>query len=101
VVGRLWKGWTTPENARAYVDHLQHATLPSLRRIDGHEGAFVLRREEEGEVEFVVLTLWRSLDAVRTFAGERYETAVVPPDAQRVLERYDDRVSHYDVAVAP
>jgi heme-degrading monooxygenase HmoA len=99
MVGRLWRGWTTARDAPAYLAHLREATFPELGRLDGFRGSYALRRETDDGVEFVVLTLWRSLDDVRGFAGGDYEAAVVPPKARRVLARFDERVSHYEVAL--
>ena len=99
MVGRLWRGWTTAQDAAAYVAHLRDATFPELGRLDGFRGSFALHRETDDGAEFVVLTLWRSLDDVRAFAGDDHEAAVVPPEARRVLTRFDERVSHYDVAL--
>ena len=76
-------------------------TIPSLRALDGHRGAYVLWRDVGDEVEFVVLTLWDSLQSVRAFAGDDYEAAVVPPESRRVLARFDESVVHYDVAIGP
>ena len=100
MIGRLWRGWATPDEAGAYQEHLLQATLPALEAISGYRGAYVLRRDVVDEVEFVVVTLWDSIDAVRQFAGEEYELAVVPPAARAVLKRYDEHVLHYDVAIA-
>jgi heme-degrading monooxygenase HmoA len=97
VIARLWRGTALRENADAYVAHLERETLPDLPGIEGHLGAYVLRRELGDEIEFAVLTLWDSLDAVRAFAGDEYETAVVPPEARRLLTRFDERVAHYEV----
>jgi heme-degrading monooxygenase HmoA len=99
MIGRLWRGWTTAGNAPAYEEHLRRETLPALERIDGFAGAHVLRRETDGGIEIVVITLWQSLDAVRAFAGEAYETAVIPPEARKLLARFDATVLHYDVAL--
>lgn len=101
MIARLWRGTCAPANADAYEDHLLRATLPALREIAGHEGGYVLRREAGGGVDFLVLTLWASLDAVRAFAGDDYELAVVPSEAERLLARFDERAVHYDVALAP
>jgi len=38
-----------------------------------------------------------SLDAVRIFAGDDYEAAVVPPKARQLLSRFDARSAHYQV----
>jgi heme-degrading monooxygenase HmoA len=71
--------------------------LPGIQRIEGYRGAQLLRREAGEEVEFVTLTLFDSLDAVRAFAGEDYELAVVPPEARKLLARFDERSAHYEV----
>jgi heme-degrading monooxygenase HmoA len=99
VIGRVWHGWATPEQAPRYEEHLRTATFPALGAIDGHAGAWALRRDAGGEVEYLVLTLWRSLDAVRAFAGDDYEVAVVPADARAALTRFDETVQHFEVAV--
>jgi ubiquinone/menaquinone biosynthesis C-methylase UbiE/heme-degrading monooxygenase HmoA len=101
MIGRLWQGTCAPTDADAYEDHLRRATLPALRQIAGYEGGYVLRREAGGGVDFLVLTLWVSLDAVRAFAGDDCELAVVPPEAERLLTHFDQRALHYDVARAP
>jgi heme-degrading monooxygenase HmoA len=97
VIGRLWRGTARKENSDAYVAHLERETLPGLPAIEGHLGAYVLRREVGDEVEFVVFTLWDSLDAVRAFAGDDYETAVVPPEARRLLSSFEENVAHYEI----
>ena len=98
MIARLWHGTCDRASADAYERHLQQATLPGLRAIQGYDGAYVLRRETPSGVEFVVVTLWGSLDAVKAFAGDDYERAVVPPEAERLLAGYDRRALHYDVA---
>lgn len=96
-IGRLWHGWTTRENAAAYEALLQSEILPGIHRVEGYRGATLLRREVEEGVEFVTLTYWDSMEAVRTFAGEDLETAVVPPEAQALLSAYDGTSVHYEV----
>jgi heme-degrading monooxygenase HmoA len=97
MIGRIWHGWTSPENADAYEQLLHREVLPGIGRIEGYRGAQLFRRNAGDEVEFVTLTLFDSLDAVREFAGEDYEVAVVPPEAQKLLAHYDARSAHYDV----
>jgi heme-degrading monooxygenase HmoA len=97
VIARVWHGWTRPENAHAYEELLREEIFPGIRRIEGFRGADLLRADGEGEVEFVTVTLFDSLGAVRAFAGEDYEAAVVPPEARRLLERFDERSRHYEL----
>lgn len=94
---RMWKGQTTPPNAGKYVEHLGKRVVPELRAISGYRGAYLLRRTVNGAVEFVVLTLWDSIAAIRTFAGAETEKAVVAPEAQALLSSFDDFVSHFEV----
>ena len=94
MIARLWRGSAgSAANADAYERHVASKVLPSLCGIEGHRGARVLRREEE----FVVITFWESMDAIRRFAGADPERAVVEPEARAVLKEYDQLVSHYEV----
>jgi heme-degrading monooxygenase HmoA len=101
VISRFWRGWTTSDNADAYEELLRAEILPGIHRIDGYKGAYLLRRDVEDGVEFVTLTLWESMDAVRAFAGEDYEVAVVPPEARALLSRFDQRSAHYETIIEP
>ena len=101
MIGRLWHGTCALAEAVAYEDHLRQATLPALRELVGYEGGYVLRRETGRGVDFLVVTMWASLDAIRSFAGDDYERAVVPPEAKQLLARFDERAAHYDVALSP
>jgi heme-degrading monooxygenase HmoA len=67
------------------------------RRIRGFKGIQLLRRDAENEIEFVTIMLFDSLGAVREFAGEDYERAVVPEKARAVLSRFDERSQHYEI----
>lgn len=99
-IGRLWCGRALPDQAHLYEEHLRVATLPELKRLAGFERAYVLSRPEENDVEFVILSLWMSEDAIRSFAGVDVEAAVVPLAAQRMLSAYDERARHYHVVFA-
>ncbi len=99
MIKRIWHGWTTPANADAYEGLLLEEIVVGIldRHIPGFRNIEVLRRNLDGEVEFVTIMTFDSLDAVRTFAGEDYEACVVPPAARRVLTRFDQRSQHYEV----
>jgi antibiotic biosynthesis monooxygenase (ABM) superfamily enzyme len=98
VITRLWRGWTAAENADAYETFLLTELFPQLRAIPGFEGADVLRRSDNGEVAFVTLTRFATLDAIRAFAGDDYETAVLEPTALALLARYDERAQHFETS---
>jgi hypothetical protein len=99
MIGRIWHGWTTTENADAYESLLRHEILLGIqdRQIAGFRGIQLLRRGLETEVEFVTMMWFDSIEAIRVFAGEDYEVAVVPPQARALLSRFDERSQHYEI----
>jgi len=101
VIARLWHGWTSSENAARYEELLRKHILPGIHRVAGYEGAYLFRADLERESEFITLTLFESIDAVREFAGEDYEIAVVPMEARALLLRFDQKSKHYKIAAAP
>ena len=101
MISRIWHGWTSRENADRYEQLLRTEILPGIHRVKGFQGAYLLRREGGQEVEFVTITLFDSLAAVREFAGQDYEVAVVPPHARKLLSRFDARSAHYEAVLSP
>ena len=101
MIARLWKGWTTLENADAYERLLREQVLPGLQQIDGYRGGYVLRQDGSDEVEFAVLNLFDSLDAVRAFAGPEYTVPVFDPEARHLLSKVEPIARHYEVKTAP
>jgi antibiotic biosynthesis monooxygenase (ABM) superfamily enzyme len=99
VIAQLWHGWTAPENADAYEEFLRTKMFPSIHRVPGYLGADLLRRQDGDEIAFVTITRFESLESVRTFAGEDYQTAVVEPEARRLLSRFDRRSEHYAIVI--
>jgi heme-degrading monooxygenase HmoA len=99
MIARLWSARATPQNAAAYTDHFFQAVLPLVRRIRGYAGATVLQNEEAGQVEIIVITRWESMDAIREFAGDPIDQAVVTDHARELLLSHDDRVRHFRVAI--
>jgi antibiotic biosynthesis monooxygenase (ABM) superfamily enzyme len=99
MITRMWRGWTTLVDAAAYERFLLDELFPCMRATPGFLGADVLHRVDGAEAAFVTLTRFDSLDAVRAFAGNRYETPVIEPRAARLLSRYDDRALHFETSV--
>ena len=98
---RMWRGRSTAERASEYIQHATKRVFPSLRVIEGHRGAYLLRRTVDGAIEFVVLTLWDSMTAVRRFAGVEPEKAVVEPEAKAILTSFDGDVTHFEIIYEP
>lgn len=100
MIARIWHGWTAPENADTYEKLLKEEIFASIaaKKVPGYRGIRLLRRGvEHNEVEFVTIMWFDSWPAVKQFAGEDYEQAVVPPKARAVLSRFDQRSQHFEV----
>jgi antibiotic biosynthesis monooxygenase (ABM) superfamily enzyme len=99
MIARIWHGWTTPSNADKYEALLKEEIFVGIqnRRITGFKRIQLLRRQIGKEIEFVTIMLFDSLAAVREFAGEDYEIAVVPEKARAILFRFDERSQHYEI----
>lgn len=97
---RCWTAQLVSEaDAPFYAAHLEVYVLPALRRIDGYIGARLLRRATDDGPEIIVVTLWRSLAAIAKFAGDDLEKAVVEDNILPLLQRYDQRVRHYQLVL--
>jgi len=99
VIARLWHGWTTPAQADAYEQLLREDIFRGIagRAMPGYRGIELFRRVAGDEVEFVTLMRFDSIGAVRAFAGDDYENAVVPPRARQLLSRFDARSVHFEI----
>ena len=99
MISRIWHGWTPTANADAYERLLRDEIFTGItgRSIAGFRSIDLLRADRPDEVEFVTVMWFDTIEAVRDFAGQDYEVAVVPPAARRLLSRFDARSFHYQV----
>ncbi len=99
MICRIWRGWTTPENAQAYERVVRGEVIPGIeaRAIPGFRHIDLMRREHDAEIEFTTLMWFDSLDAIKAFMGEDYAVSHVPPAAQAVLKHYDANAAHHEV----
>jgi|SRR5689334_14156338 len=96
MITRNWTGVIKPERADDYLAHLQNDTLKKLSAIKGFVNASIFRRVVTDGIEFLVVTYWETMDAIKQFAGESADIAVVPQVAQEMMVRYDPVVRHYE-----
>jgi len=99
MICRLWRGWTTPDNAAPYERIVRGEVIPAIEamKIPGFRRIDLMKRYLGHEVEFQTLMWFDSLEAIRAFVGEDYSVSHVPPAARAVLSRFDERASHYEV----
>jgi heme-degrading monooxygenase HmoA len=102
MISRIWHGYTAFENGNAYEELLKKEIFIGIknRNIEGYKGIQLLRRKLETEDEFITIMWFDNLEAVKSFAGEEYEKSVVPPAAQKLLSRFDQKSQHYEVKVS-
>ncbi len=100
MIARRWRGWAdSAQNVDAYAAHFENAVRPQLEGMDGFVGATLERvADGSGRVEIVVVTRWSSMQAIRSFAGEDVDVAVVEPEARAVLASFDTRVRHIELS---
>jgi heme-degrading monooxygenase HmoA len=101
VIARMWRGAVRPDDAEAYVDYLEQTGLQELRGTTGNRGAYAFRRIDGERCEYLVLSLWESIDDVKRFAGDEPERAVFYPEDDRFLIDRELTVTHWDVASGP
>lgn len=98
---RTWRGSTRLEDGDRYLAYLEETGVKEYKATPGNRGVFVVRREREGRAEFLLLTLWDSMEAVERFAGSSPERAVFYPDDEEFLVEKDQHVDHYEILQAP
>ena len=99
MICRLWRGWTTPENADAYEQIVRGEVIPGIeaRKIAGFRHIDLMKRSAGAEIEFQTLMWFDSLAAITAFMGEDYSVSHVPAAARAVLAHFDERAAHYEV----
>ena len=97
MIARSWRGAVRPEDAEAYAQYIDDTGMREYTTTPGNQGAWMLQRPVGDLVEFVTFSLWDSLDAIKAFAGDDYETAVFYPEDDRYLVERDETCTHWEV----
>ena len=101
MIARIWRGWTSSADADEYLEYIERTGMAAYRATAGNLGAWVLRRPDGDRTEFVTLSFWESLDAVKAFAGEDVAEAVFYPEDDRFLVARETSVRHFEALGAP
>jgi len=101
MIARIWRCTAAADKAPLYLEHFERRVLLDLRKLDGFRGASILRRALGNSiVELTVQTVWESMEAIRSFAGNDVDQAVVSPDAKAVLLTFDSTVQHCEIVLS-
>jgi heme-degrading monooxygenase HmoA len=101
MIARIWNGAVRKLDGDAYAAYMNETGVASYAQTPGNRGVWMLRRDLEDKTQFVMFTLWDSIEAVKAFAGEDYETAVFYPEDDRFLIERDPGAAHYEVDSQP
>ncbi len=96
-IARIWQGRTLASKADEYQAYLDASGISKVRATPGNLGVTVLRCNDGGKTEFLVMSLWESVDAIKKFAGEDYQKAVILPHDREYLLEVGPNVLHYEI----
>ena len=71
---------------------VQEQSIPWLERSDGMLGYFPGEPMTASSREFVMVTLWRDVEALREFAGDSWDTPIVTADEMPLV---DEMFAHH------
>jgi heme-degrading monooxygenase HmoA len=97
MIARIWRGWTSAEDADSYVEYVERTGIHEYRTTPGNRGAFILRRPDGDRVEFLTLSFWDSLESITAFAGDPIDQAVFYPEDDRYLVDRETTVTHFEL----
>jgi heme-degrading monooxygenase HmoA len=97
VISRQWRGLAKASAAPAYIKHLRDETFPALRNLPGFVDASILTRSHARGIEFLIVTQWRSVEDIASFAGSDLEAAVVPAKVAEMMVEYQRHAEHFEV----
>ena len=100
MIARFWRGWAMAENVHLYRRHFRDNVRPHIEALPGFRGCFLLEKSKDGEVEFLAVTHWQSLESIKAFAGEDVSAAKIEPQARAVLSRFEMTAMHYEIVEA-
>jgi heme-degrading monooxygenase HmoA len=98
LIARTWRGWTSAANAEQYAAYVARTGIEAYRSTVGNLGAYSLHRISGDRAEFLVLSFWESLEALRAYAGDDYERAVFYPEDDAFLVDRDLKAHHWTIA---
>lgn len=100
MIARVWHGRTPEGQADEYFEYIKKTGIPGYKSTEGHRGLFALKRTRNGASEFLLITLWDSVEAIKKFSGPDFEKAVYFPDDEKYLLEIEPYVDHFEVLLA-
>lgn len=101
MIARLWHGVTPEAKAEDYLAFLKRTGVKDYQSTPGNRGVYLLRRIRNQQAEFLLLSLWDSVEAIGRFAGDDIEKAKYYPEDKEFLLQFEPTVAHYEVLARP
>ncbi|MGH2724408.1 MAG: winged helix-turn-helix domain-containing protein [Actinomycetota bacterium] len=99
MIVRVFRGEVRPGCHAEFERLLRERGIPGFRAQPGMLRVHVATPTVQAPDEFLVVTLWRDLESLRGYTGERWSQARVTPDEAPLLRR--TFVHHYETPVDP
>jgi heme-degrading monooxygenase HmoA len=96
MIVRVWRGVVRLDDADEYAGYIRDTGFAEYAETSGNRGAWMLRCDQGDRTELATLSLWENVDAIRAFAGDDIEAAVLYPEDARYLVG-ESTVTHYQV----
>lgn len=97
MIARTWRGAVREADTPEYVDYMNRTGVREYEETPGNRGVLMLSRKVGDTREFLLVSLWDSLESIKAFAGDDISQAVYYPEDERFLVNRDMTVNHYEV----
>jgi len=97
MIVRMWRGKVRKDLKSEYVAYLNQTGLADYGKVEGNQDVYLLCQDMEENVEFLTMTFWSSIDAIKKFAGEDYKKARYYPEDEKFLLNFSETAEHFEV----
>ncbi len=94
---RLWHGKVSIEKADEYQKFMVDRAAPDYGSVDGLLKLYFQRRNEGAVAHFLLVTMWKSMEAIEKFAGAQPELAKYYAEDEDFLLEKEEYVTMYNV----
>jgi heme-degrading monooxygenase HmoA len=100
MITRVWRGRTRVSGADEYGTFLKETAYPDYGGVEGNRGWLLLRRTDAESVEFMFVSFWDSMEALRRYAGAEPNHPKYYAEDRAALLELPERADHYEVVDA-
>ena len=97
MIARIWHGVTLASKADDYLTFLNRAAIEDYQSPGGNRGIYILRRFEDENAHFLLISFWEDRAALVRYAGPDFEKAQYYPEDKEFLIELEPNVVHYEI----